>query len=151
VEGVVAFSEYYVMSVSSLQRFIVPRLTQWTLITRKLALGTSTIVWITADTADVVVGHVPAPGGDSVPFSYGDLHGVACRVMMVGGTRGSDGDAKQTRLVLVRQIHGGERGGGCPSSMSAQGSSSSLLRAPHGGDDGRQGGSDTMATTKACR
>jgi hypothetical protein len=79
VERVVAFSEHYVVLASPLQRFMVPELTQWTLVARKLALGAGTIVRVTTDTADVVVGHVPAPGGDSVPFSYGDLHGVAYR------------------------------------------------------------------------
>jgi len=50
------------------------RLTQWTLIARKLALGAGTVVRVPAYTADVVVGHVPAPCSDGVPFSYRDLH-----------------------------------------------------------------------------
>jgi hypothetical protein len=52
------------------------RRTQRTLIARKLALGTSAIVRIATDTADIVVGHIPAPRGDGIPFSYRDFHCV---------------------------------------------------------------------------
>jgi hypothetical protein len=79
VKGVVAFSEYYIVSASPLQRFIVPELTQWTFVARKLALGAGTIIRVPANTADIVVRHIPAPCGDSVPLSYSDLHGVAYR------------------------------------------------------------------------
>jgi hypothetical protein len=78
MEGVIAFAEYYLLSAHKYIECIVTALTQRTLVAWKLALGASTIVWITADTADIVVGHIPAPGGDSIPFSYGDLHDAVC-------------------------------------------------------------------------
>ena len=56
------------------------RRTQRTLVAREFALGACAIVWIPADTADIVVGHVPAPGGDGVPFSNRDLHGDLLQV-----------------------------------------------------------------------
>jgi hypothetical protein len=49
--------------------------TQWALVAGELALGACAIVGISADTADVVVGHVPAPSRDGVPFSNRNLHG----------------------------------------------------------------------------
>jgi hypothetical protein len=52
-------------------------LTQRTFIAREFAFRASAIVGIPADTADIVIGHVPTPGGDGVPFSYRDLHCVA--------------------------------------------------------------------------
>lgn len=54
----------------------MPRLTQWTLITGKLALGTGAVVWVATDATHVVVGHVPVPSRNGVPFADSDLHRV---------------------------------------------------------------------------
>lgn len=102
------------------------QLTQRTLVARKLALGACAIVWIPADAADIVVGHVPTPGGNGIPFSYCDLHSVVyCFLYKDSGhvncAHRMDG-AKQTRLVLVWQNDGGEEGGD-----SLSGSTWSLL------------------------
>lgn len=50
-------------------------LTQWALVARKFTLGASAVVGVAANTTHIVVGHVPAPRGDGVPFSYRDFHG----------------------------------------------------------------------------
>ena len=70
----VAFAEYWITVNEGQSIYWGNTRTQRTFIARELALGAGAVVWIPADTADVVVGHVPAPGGDRVPFSYGDLH-----------------------------------------------------------------------------
>jgi hypothetical protein len=112
MEGVIAFAEYYLLSAHKYIECIVTALTQRTLVAWKLALGASTIVWIPADTADIVVGHIPAPGGDSIPFSYGDLHDAVCcccgarsYVCRLCYGQKMDGGT-QTRVVLAWQMHG---------------------------------------------
>lgn len=48
--------------------------TQSTIIPRILACRTSSVKLDATDAADVVFGHVPAPGGDGVPFFDCDFH-----------------------------------------------------------------------------
>lgn len=79
-------------------------LTQWTFVSRELALGAGTVIGISTDTADIVVGHVPAPGGDGVPFAYGDLHGGGCCSGTIVVVERKDDDGKQTRVVLAGNL-----------------------------------------------
>jgi hypothetical protein len=100
------------------------RRTQRTLVARELALGACAIVGISADTADVVVGHVPAPCRDGIPFSNGDLHRDSSKVFTWKLDRFARRllERKQTRLMLASDMHG---------TLSKSGST----QAPHGGDD----------------
>ena len=80
--------------------------TQRAFIARKLALGTSAVVGIAANTANIVIGHIPAPRGDGIPFSYRDFHRAAVRACCDDryvSTREMR-DGKQTRLVLAGRL-----------------------------------------------
>lgn len=48
--------------------------TQGTIVTGKLAGGTGAVELDATDAADIVVGHVPAPGSDGVPLFEGNFH-----------------------------------------------------------------------------
>jgi hypothetical protein len=97
VEGVIAFSEYYVILAYTLLNPIVTGLTQWALVAREFTLGASAVVGVAADTTDIIVGHVPAPRGDGVPFSYRDLHcGLLVVVAMVSRCFGAIAGGRKT-------------------------------------------------------
>lgn len=90
----------YCNVIRNLQRDKVVRLTQRTFVAWELALGAGTVIRVAADSADVIVGHVPPPGGDGIPLLDCDFHlvwsGVDDVVACVsrGGRVGWDG--KQT-------------------------------------------------------
>ena len=48
--------------------------TQRTIVAGVLALRAGAVVGVAADTADIVIGHIPAPGGDGVPLLDYDPH-----------------------------------------------------------------------------
>jgi hypothetical protein len=78
VEGVVAFSEHYMLLAHPLASCDITKLTQWALVAREFAFRASAVVGVAADSTDIVVRHIPAPRGDGVPLSYRDFHrGVA--------------------------------------------------------------------------
>lgn len=74
VKRVVTLAEDCMPSVGSSKRYL-SRPTQRTLVARELALRASAVVGVAADTANIVVGHVPAPGSDGIPLPNRDLHG----------------------------------------------------------------------------
>lgn len=56
-------------------------LTQWTFIARIFTAWTSPVVLHTTDTADLVLGHIPAPCCDGVPADYFGFHcGCICLI-----------------------------------------------------------------------
>ena len=69
--------------------------------------GTRAVELHSADAADVVLGHVPSPGGHRVPFFDGDFHGVLladAELWVQGGWRlelsvGRDGKSHRLRPV----------------------------------------------------
>jgi hypothetical protein len=73
----VAFTKYYILLAHEPQDSREVQLTQRAFIARELALGAGAVIRISADTADIVIGHIPTPGRDGIPFSYRDLHCVA--------------------------------------------------------------------------
>lgn len=69
--------------------------TQRTVITGVFTRGTCAVELDATDAADVVFGHVPAPGGDCVPFVYCDFHGgwgdpLSASVRMLDRDRGRE-------------------------------------------------------------
>ena len=67
--------------------------TQSTVVAGIFALWARSVELYPADTADVLIRHIPLPRGDSIPLLYDDLHyeqtvGVM-EVLAVIGTRGA--------------------------------------------------------------
>lgn len=108
MERVIAFSEYY-PTVSPIYTHLGPEksCTKRTFVAGKPALGTGAVVGVAADATDIVIGHVPAPGGDRMPLLDNDLHDRFLLVLrLMSYTRGS--------FILFTAEHAGGEGGGFP-------------------------------------
>lgn len=55
------------------------QLTEGAVITGEFAGRTSAVELDAADTTHLVLGHVPVPGGNGIPFLEGDLHCLNCQ------------------------------------------------------------------------
>jgi hypothetical protein len=55
------------------------QLTKGAVIAREFAGRTSAVELDAADTAHLVLGHVPVPGGNGIPFLQSDLHCLNCK------------------------------------------------------------------------
>lgn len=73
VERMITFAKDYKLSVIFL--WSKNKLTQRALVAWELALGACAVVRIAANTTNIVIRHIPAPGSDRVPLLDCDLHG----------------------------------------------------------------------------